>query len=96
MGDVGDFWNDVRAANRAAGLPSRRKRRQRAEPPTKQEMREYAAAGFRQCSEWHWQRRLGDDVVDWWPSTSKWMIGGKVTVGPWAELKALVSGKVDA
>ena len=91
MGDVGDFWRDVKEARRAAGLPARRKVRPLAKPPTKRELREFAAAGLHQCSEWHWQIRLGGDLLDYWPSKNKWRWRGENTEGPWKQLRSLIA-----
>jgi hypothetical protein len=92
MGDVGDFWRDVHAARKAAGLPARRRVRPRAEAPSRQQLRQFAQAGFEQKGEWHWQMRLAGDLLDYWPSRGKWQWRGKISTGPWSELVKLING----
>ena len=90
MGDIGEFWRDVRDANRAAGLPARRSHHPRAEAPTRKDMAEFKRLGFERKAQWHWQLRIGDRPLDYWPSKCKWQWDGAVTVGPWDEMVALI------
>lgn len=89
MGDVGDFWRDVKEARKAAGLPARRSHKPRAE-----KVRFTAAhrkAGWIQHTDWHWQIRLSGGTLDYWPSKSKWMWEHKVKVGPFADIEAFIA-----
>lgn len=90
MGDIGDFWNDVKAARKAAGLPARSGSRRRAEPPSKKDMQKFAGLGLVQKSEWHWQMRLDGDVLDFWPSRCKWQWRDGVKTGNWSELFEMI------
>ena len=90
-GDVGEFWNDVHQARREAGLPSRRKNKDYARSPTKRELRVFAAYGLQQKAEWHWQRRLDGDILDYWPSKDKWQWRTGIHTGTWTELAQLIT-----
>jgi len=91
MGDVGDFWRDVRDARRAKGLPARPSRpKPRAVQPRRDELLAFVAAGFEQRSQWHWQRRIGDLLLDYWPSKAKWRFRDQNHVGTWKELLVFV------
>lgn len=48
------------------------------------------AVGFEQKSEWHWQRRLDGEVIDYWPSKAKWQFRGEIKVGKWVDLLAVI------
>ena len=92
MGDIGDYWNEHRAWRKSQGLPARPARKKPpAYPPRKSEMRAFAAAGFEQKSEWHWQRRVNDQFLDYWPSTSKWRHQGINHIGSWKDLLAFIA-----
>lgn len=90
-GDIGEFWRDVRDARKAAGLPARRGHKRPAEPPPKSEVKALKAAGFRQCSDWHWQKRIGSECFDYWPSKGKWRWLGKNATGSVADLLAALA-----
>jgi len=90
MGDIGDFWNDVKAARKAAGLPARGGGRRRAEPPTKRDEQRFADLGFVKKSEWHWQMQLSGDLLNFWPSKCKWQWRGEVKTANWNELFRLI------
>src|ERR1035437_2428587 len=96
MGDVGEFWDEVKAARKAAGLPARRSPRPRAEAPSKKESASYKALGLRQLSEWHWQVRLDVALLDYWPSKAKWRWRNMTEVGPFLKLVALVEAQKGA
>lgn len=44
-------------------------------------MKALTARGFRQVSEWHWQKRLEVSAIDFWPTTGKLRWVGKTWVG---------------
>lgn len=91
MGDIGDYWNEHREWRRSQGLPARPSRaRPRAVQPRKAELRAFAAAGFEQKSEWHWQRRVGDLCLDYWPSKAKWRYRESNHIGSWEDLLAFI------
>ena len=90
MGELGEFWRDVRDARRAAGLPARRSVKPRAEPITTKEKRQFAKVGLEQKSEWHWQMRLSGDLLDFWPSKCKWQFRGEIKTGNWDVLFAMI------
>jgi hypothetical protein len=91
MGDMGEFWRDVRDARKAAGLPARRGTRRRAQPLKKADIRKFASLGLEQKSEWHWQMRLAGDLLDFWPSKCKWQWRGEIKTGDWSEFFALIA-----
>ena len=91
MGDVGDFWNDVKAARRAAGLPARRSRKPRAEKV--KFTAAHKAAGWIQHTDWHWQIRLPGGLLDYWPSKGKWMWEHQIKIGPFSDIEAFIAGK---
>lgn len=37
--------------------------------------------GWDKRSEFHWQRTLAGEVIDYWPSRNKWRYQGKTRVG---------------
>lgn len=78
MGDIGDYWREHREYRRSRGLPARSSK-----PPAKRVKfrASDAKAGWRQCSEWHWQRRVAGDLLDYWPSKDKWRWRGETTCG---------------
>lgn len=89
MGDMGDYYRDLRDARRAAGLPARRGHKT---PAVAVKLtKEWKRLGFEVRTEWHWQARVGGTLVDYWPSKSKWQIDGAVKVGPTNELRAIVA-----
>ena len=90
MGDIGEFWRDVKEARKTAGLPARRRATRRAEPTTKTDKARFEKAGLVQKSEWHWQMRLAGDLLNFWPSKCKWQWRGKVQTGDWSELFTLI------
>ena len=86
MGDIGEFWRDVRDARRAAGLPARRSHKPPAERATKKEKAAFRAAGLEQKSEWHCQMRIGGELLDYWPSKAKYRFRGETAVASWKAL----------
>lgn len=89
MGDTGDFWNDVKAARKAAGLPNRKRHRERA-----QKVNFTAAhkkAGWVKRTDWHWQMKLPGGLLDYWPSKSKWMWEYKIKIGPFSDIEAFIA-----
>jgi hypothetical protein len=79
MSEVGDDWRAHRDYLRSQGISRRSvKRPAVAVRITKQ----WQAMGFRACTEWHWQARIGGVLIDYWPSKSKWSLAGMVETGP--------------
>ncbi len=68
MGDMGDFWNDVKEAGREA-----KQRRQNNAGGAVQRLQE-SGLEFTQFSEEHFRvyTRKGDKYFDYWPSTGRW------------------------
>lgn len=89
MGDVGDFWNDVKAARKAAGLPARRSFKRKAVKVAFTAA--HREAGWVQHSDWHWQIKLPGGALDYWPSKGKWMFGGVVKQSPFAEVQSFIA-----
>lgn len=78
MGEAGDYWRAHRDYLRSRGISRRgTKRPAVAVRLTKQ----WQAVGFRACTEWHWQARIGDVLIDYWPSKGKWSWAGQVESG---------------
>jgi hypothetical protein len=71
-GDIGEFWNDVRAARKAAGFPALRRVKPSAVRPTRKEAAAFLKHGLEPRSEWHWPIRLAGGLLDYWPSKSHW------------------------
>src|ERR1700689_4356603 len=44
-------------------------------------VRSLESRGFRQLTEWHWQKRLEVGAVDFWPTTMKLRWAGKTWIG---------------
>lgn len=90
MGDVGDHWREHRAYLKAQG-ESRGGARRIASvvKHTKADQK----AGWVRHTDWHWQVRLGGDLLDYWPSRAKWRWRGVTKVGPRKELDALVAAE---
>lgn len=90
MGDVGDHWRDVREYYRERGISRRRHKR----PAQKVRFKKtHERLGFRQCSEWHWQARIAGDLLDYWPSKSKWRWRGETVTGAFADLEQFIKSK---
>lgn len=69
MGDVGDYWREHREYKRSKELSTGGTRR----PATLVKFtKQHEAIGFRKCSDWHWQAKIGSDLLDFWPSKEKW------------------------
>jgi hypothetical protein len=87
MGDVGDYWRDVREHFKSQGR-SRPRGRRRAQfvKFTKTHERD----GFHCCSEWHWQATVAGDLLDYWPSKNKWRWRGVTATGSYADLKSVI------
>lgn len=51
-------------------------------------------AGWVQHTDWHWQIKLSGGILDYWPSTAKWMwCGRNVRRGTFAEIEAFIAGQ---
>lgn len=88
MGDLGDYWREHKDYQRSKGI--RRSRPKRSATIVKFK-KKHEAAGFRQCSEWHWQATVGGDLLDFWPSKNKWRWRGVTHHGSFDELIVAVS-----
>lgn len=88
MGDVGDYWRDVRAHYKSMGLSRPRHRR----PATLVKFtKKHEALGFRKCSDWHWQITVAGDLLDYWPSKNKWRWRGETRTGHPKNLERFIS-----
>lgn len=96
MGDIGDYWNDVKAHRKASGLPARRSVKPLAVKTTRKEAAAFREQGLNQRSEWHWQMRLDGDFLDYWPSTFKWRWRGETHRGQWGDLVAFIASAIEA
>ena len=91
MGDVGEYWREHREYLRSQGISrSRPKPRAVLVKFTKK----FEKAGFRQCSDWHWQATVAGELLDFWPSKSKWRYRGETRVGNDDELLAFVATNI--
>jgi hypothetical protein len=100
MGDVGDYWREHKDYLRkkareegttyyAQGLGHKR----RATPVRRSDARKLEKLGFKKCSDWHWQATVDGDLLDYWPSKSKWRYRGVTHSYEDAEMLALLKGK---
>lgn len=83
MGDVGDYWRDVKEWRKSQGLRTSRRK------PTAELVsfkKSHEDLGFRQCSLWHWQIIIKGKPLDYWPSKNKWRHNGKTTTGKYDDL----------
>lgn len=88
MGDAGEYWREHREYRRSKGLSVSGHRRP---AQVVKFTKDYAERGFRQCSQWHWQARVQGDVLDYWPSKSKWRFRNVTTQGPKKKLFELIA-----
>lgn len=51
------------------------------------------AQGWRRCSQYHWQLRTPMGLVDFWPTTKKWAMGGEVHRGSFADVAAALAAR---
>ena len=77
MGDVGDYWREHKAYLRskadregttyyAQGLGHKRR------ATLVRFSKKFEKMGFKKCTDWHWQATVDGDLLDYWPSKSKW------------------------
>ncbi len=66
MGDMGDYFNEMREYHKA-----RRHRNLAKADPT----------GWTVHTDWHWSRDLAGHRLDYWPSRHRFMWKGKVMTG---------------
>jgi hypothetical protein len=88
MGDVGDYWRDVKEWRKSQGLSTSRRK-----PPARfvKFGKAQEALGFRQCSEWHWQIIVNGKPLDYWPSKNKWRHNDQTTTGKYDDLVAFIN-----
>jgi hypothetical protein len=70
MGDMGDYWRDVREAAQQHRAEQHEKNRL----ATKD-------IDWREHTPWHWSADINGERLDFWPSKNKWMFRGKVSTG---------------
>lgn len=87
MGDMGDYWRERDEYLKSKGI-SRSRPYQRVDKVKFRKRHE--AAGFRQCTEWHWQTKIGTDLLDYWPSKQKWRFKDETRMGTEAQLFAFI------
>lgn len=90
MGDVGDYWREHREYLRSKGIS-------RSRPKPRATLvkfgKKYEKLGFRKCSDWHWQISLRGNLLDYWPSKSKWRYLGVTTTGIEIDLLDLITNE---
>ena len=89
MGDVGDYWREHREYQRSNGISRSRARPRAVYVAFK---KKHEKMGFRQCSDWHWQAKINGEILDFWPSKSKWRYQGTTTEGDMKALEKFISG----
>lgn len=47
--------------------------------------------GWVRCSPWHWQIKLPDGILDYWPSRTRWMWQRTVRQGSFEQVSAFIS-----
>jgi hypothetical protein len=48
----------------------------------------HRAAGWKQCTSWHWQLQTPKGLLNYWPNKDKWMLGDKVRVTSYGDMLA--------
>lgn len=92
-GSPGTLYSSRRERNRAKRKRQRRRKAEKlAELLTSGAKDAMLAAGWVQRSTYHWQLRTPAGLIDYWPSSGKWMRGGVVQHGTHAEVMAAVGG----
>lgn len=60
------------------GLSARARKRQRYRANRAKRVGEADTTGWKQCSPYHYQRKYGEVLCNWWPSSRKAQIGGVI------------------
>lgn len=68
-----------------------KRRRQRIAQRRRDALATADVTGWTQLNSYHYRRTVDGKVIDWWPSTGKWAMGGKIHPGG---LNEFLKGKI--
>lgn len=81
MGDSGDYWREhkdyLRSKARKEGISYYAQGLGHKRPATLVKFtKKFEKMGFKKFTDWHWQATIDGDLLDYWPSKSRWRYRG--------------------
>lgn len=59
----------------------------------KAQLAESDTSGWKECTPWHYQKMIGHNLINWWPSSRRWQYKGKMYYGTAEACKGFVKNK---